>query len=228
MSIYEVIEVIESNNHVYDILKMCPYYFLKKWTVRTYHEGDLVISQGERFTHFYIIVEGQADIYMMSESGKKYSQAIYQQGDFIGEIEIFDDSASVCFVEALTPLKVLAIHVEDFLEWIRVDSHMSHYFNQTLAKYLYNLSKTAGMNGLYPLEYRLCNYLLQKAVPHEEHQWIVRQNRTKIGNRLAVTQRSVNRILHDWKEQSLIRIKSNYIILLDKQRLKEKKKVVKG
>lgn len=221
MDIEKVIRVIEENDHIYKILKNCPYRILKKWSVHTYQKGEFVIHQGETFKYFNIIVKGEVNIYMMSENGKKYSQAIYKKGDFIGEIEIFDNSPSVCFVESLTHLKVLRIPVEDFLDWIHIDSHMSYYFNQVLARYLFNLSKKAGMDSLYPLNHRLSNYLIHHAKLKHNNCYIVKMSRSQIADQLAVTSRSISRILHEWKEQGIIQVESDCITIFNIECLKK-------
>ncbi|PKR86327.1 Crp/Fnr family transcriptional regulator [Heyndrickxia camelliae] len=213
MSIQKIIDIIENNSHVYEILKNCPYQILKKWSIFNYHSGEMILRQGERFDYFFIIVQGTVNIYMMSENGKKYSQAVYKDGDFIGELEIFDHAPSACYVEAINNLKLIGLHMNEFCEWLRVDSHMSHYFNRTLAKYLYNLSKKAGMDSLYSLKYRLCNYFLDhmKALNEESNEFIVKVDKTQISDQLAVTSRSINRILQEWKEKGLIKIRHDSI-----------------
>ncbi len=223
MNIEKVIQLIEENSHVYAILKNCPYRILKKWSIQDYQQGDIVLRQGETVDSFCIIVKGKANIYMMSESGKKYSQVIYQNGDFIGELEIFDHLPSACFVEALSDLTLIRIQADDFMDWIAVDTHMSQYFNRNLAKYLYNLSKKAGMDSLYSLRHRLCNYLINHMNPYQEGQFIVRMSRSQISDHLAVTSRSVNRVLYNWKEQGIVGIESDSIIILDIDQLNEEK-----
>lgn len=226
MNIGEIVETIEENNHIYSILKDCPYRILKKWSVKSYRKGELIIRQGEIFKYFYIIVQGQADIYMMSESGKKYTQVIYQDGDFIGEIEIFDWSPSLCSVEALTELTVIRILVDDFLDWLKNDIHMSNYFNRNLTRYLYNLSKKAGMDNLYTLKYRLSHVLLNNMTSYQDNgSFLVNMNKNQICNHLAVTTRSINRILQEWKEGGVVKIESDSIIILNKEQLLQEKEL---
>lgn len=211
----KIIQLIETNPHVYQILKNCPYQILKKWSISTYKSGELILRQGETVNTFYIIVEGEADIYMMSEGGKKYSQAVYQNGDFIGELEIFDHSASVCFVEAISDMTLIGLQVDDFHKWLQLDSYMSQFFNRALAKYYYNLSKKAGMDRLYSLKYRLSEYLIQYLPPliDDRKSINVKVNKGQISDQLAVTSRSINRILQEWKEKNIIEIENDSIII---------------
>lgn len=225
MSIQNIVQIIENHSHVYEILKNCPYQILKKCFICTFQNGEMILSQDEKVDYLYIIVQGTANIYMMSENGKRYSQAVYRDGDFIGELEIFDHAPSVCYVEAMSDITLIGLYKDDFLEWLQLDSYMSHYFNRTLSKYLYNLSKKAGMDSLYSLKYRLCNYLLEHMKQHNKNQneFIVKVNKMQISDQLAVTSRSINRILQEWKEQNLINIGSDSILIKNLHLLLEEK-----
>lgn len=215
MDIDKVANIIEKNSHIYQMLKNCPYQILKELSVHYYEREEYVIRQGEIFEYFNIIVQGEVNIFMMSENGKKYSQAIYRKGDFIGEIEIFDGSPSVCFVETLTKLKVLRLPVGDFLEWISIDSNMSYYFNRVLARYLFNLSKKAGLDSLYPINHRLALYLINNAELLQDNTYIVNMSSTKIADHLAVTPRSINRLLQEWRGLSVAGNESEYIVIFN-------------
>ncbi|WP_051331072.1 Crp/Fnr family transcriptional regulator [Aneurinibacillus terranovensis] len=96
----------------------------------------------------------------MAENGKRYSQAIYKKGDFIGELEIFDKKPFVCFVEALTDITVIKIKSQYFHQWIELDRTISNFINRTLCNQFYDLSRKAGDDNLYSLRHRICNYLL--------------------------------------------------------------------
>lgn len=103
----KIINLIEANHHLHEMLKNCPYRILEKMSIYNFQEGEVLIYQGDIIKRFYMIVEGSANIYVMSENGRRYSQAIYKKGDFIGEIEIFDGLPSVSNVEALSNLVLI-------------------------------------------------------------------------------------------------------------------------
>jgi len=220
----KVISLIEKHPHLYEILQECPYWVLKTMSIHHFRKGEIVYRQGDYINRLYIIVQGTANIYVMSENGRKYSQAIYQKGDFIGEIEIFEREPSVSSVEALSDLILIGVDAEDFYEWISIDRHMSNHFNRSLSRYLYNLATKSGIDSLYPLKFRLCNYLIEKS-KHQNGQYVVEINKKKMSEQLAVTLRSVNRVLKDLVEKNAIAIKRDTIIILDLDILmKEKEK----
>lgn len=226
MDIKQLEHIIENNPDIYKMLKYCPYSILKHWRFTAYSPGDVIYRQGERYNHFNIIVHGYADIYFMSENGKKYSQAIYKTGDYIGELEIFDHKPYSCYVEALTELQLIRIERDIFIEWLQLDRNICTYIIESLCNQFYKLSKKAGEDTLYSLKNRLCNYLL--SFDDKVHKGItgikIVIDREKLSGKFAVTPRSINRILFYLKQKGIIDIGPGFIVIKDWEELAREEK----
>ena len=223
----EIREIVETNQVLKEMLKDCPYSILKRWELKSYPEGYIVCHQNMVYEYFYVIIEGQANIYIMAENGKKYSQSIYKKGAYFGELEIFDNKPYICSVEAMTDLKVLRIHRKYFLQWIEKDRHFSLYMTRTLCDGFYKLSKKAGEDTLYSLKYRVCNYLLLciDSGIRRPNGIEIEVNKDQLSEQFVVTQRSINRILQQLKEKNLIEVESNSIFIIDLEGLKEERRI---
>lgn len=221
MDIHKIIQIIESNPEIYEMLKYCPYEILKQWSLKEYKKGEFILNQGEVYDCFYILVEGTVDIYVMSETGKKYSLAIYKKGNYIGEHEIFDRMPFSCFAEGISDVKLLKIEREYFLKWLELDRNISAYITKTLCRQFYRLSSKAGKDTLYTLKQRICQYLVDN-LNNKGNGYILKLNieKEKLSEQMAVTQRSVNRILKDLKEKGIIDIDNNNIMIKDLECLK--------
>ena len=216
----EIVDIIESNSLIKEMLKNCPYDILKRWKLKEYPKGHIVCHQDMKYEYFCIIIEGYANIYLMAENGKKFSQSIYKKGDYFGELEIFDNKPYICSIEALTDLKIISINRKHFLQWIDRDRHFSLYITRTLCDSFYKLSRMAGENTLYSLKYRICNYLLYRLDSGIE----IKVNKEQLSEQFAVTQRSVNRVLQQLKEKGLIEISNNSIFIMNMEGLMEEEK----
>jgi len=218
-----IIEIIESNKGIKKILRDCPYEILKKWEFKEYSKGQLICHQDMQYEYFYIIVKGYANISLTAENGKKYSQAIYKNGDYFGELEIFDNKPYICSIEALTDIQVIRIGRENFLKWIDKDRSFSLHIMKTLCDSFYKLSKLAGENTLYSLKYRLCNYLLYRldSGVKSSSGIEINVNKEQLSEQFAVTSRSINRILQQLKENGIIDVSNNSINIIDIKRLRE-------
>lgn len=212
-------DIIERNPKIYELLKWCPYEILKKWQVRTVKKNTVIMKQGEVYNSFLIVVDGLVDIYIMSEQGKKYSQAIYKKGDYIGELEIFEKRPYSCFVETITDSVVLSISRDDFLKWIDMDNNINRYIMKTLCRQFYTLSMKAGEDTLYTLRQRIYKYILSNT-SRFDNDYIVPMDKFKISEQMAVTPRSVNRVLKQLKEENIIEEENGYIRIIDIDKIK--------
>lgn len=225
MDIHGIVNIIERNPRIYEILKCCPYDILKRWKIRNYAKGQILFRQGEIYDSFCIAVSGYIDIYVMAENGKRYSQAVYTTGDFIGELEIFDQKPFGCFVEAISEVKLLEIEREYFLQWLELDKNISAYITKNLCSQFYNLSKKAGQDTLYSLKQRLCYYLIAGAKGSSGVVERIDIQKDKLSEQMAVTQRSINRVLQYLKEKGIIDIKNNSVVIKDMNALKMEEEV---
>ena len=207
----------------YKMFKECPYEILNQFELKEYPKECIICHQEHEYDYFYVIAEGLVNIYRISKEGKKYSQAIYKKGDYFGELEVFSRKPYVCSVETITKAKVWRISRHDFLHWVELDKNFLLYLINTLCDSFYRLSKKAGEDTLYPLKYRICNFLLRsvdedtKSDNHIE----VPFDRERLSEQFVATTRSINRILKQLKEKAIIDIKNKSIIIKDLEGLKE-------
>lgn len=217
MKLYDLIDMIEANPAIYGILKTCPYYILKQWEVCHFSKGSSLGCQGHVNDSFGLIVNGLVDIYVMGDNGKRYSQAVYTTGNYIGELEIFERRPFTCSVEALTDVTLLRLKRSAFLEWLDLDKNAGGFLLRTLCSQFYHLSQKAGQDTLYSLRQRLCRYLLEaKAEGLEKSEGIeIHLNKEALGEQLAVTGRSINRMLQYLAIKGVIVVNGSRVILKD-------------
>lgn len=227
MYIQNIIEIMESNKSIYELLKHCPYEILRQWELSCFPADQVVFRQGDVQNHFYLIVEGIADINIMAENGKKYSQAIYQAGDMIGELEIFEQRPFVCNVEAQTDVKLIGLRRDYFFQWLELDRHFHLFITRKLSNLFYQLSQKAGDDNLYSLYHRVCRYMLQciKQGVKNRQGTEIHVDKHLLSQLFAVTPRSINRILQDLKEKEIIEIASQTLIIRDVSRLQEEERI---
>ncbi len=218
----EVIKTIfKQNQELNELFRNCPVEILKHWDIKEYPVGALVYRQGEKCDRLSIIVDGCVDIYVMAENGKKYSPRILEKGDFIGEMELFEEKPLLNSVESITKLKLLQIKRDYFLEWLELDKNISLY----IIKYSNNRScicaQKAMENSLYSLKMRVCNYLVSCStqINNEDSRIEIKLNKEKLSERFAVTIRSINRILQHLKKGNIITVDADSIIIKDPKKL---------
>lgn len=82
-----------------------------------YRVGQVICRQGEQGEAAYLILEGEADVSLSTETGA-YVVANLMPGDVVGEIAILCDVPRTATVTARTPLTALRIRKDAFLELV--------------------------------------------------------------------------------------------------------------
>lgn len=216
-----IINIIKKHPHIYRYLKSCPYEILNKWEIVQYEKGKVILKQGVVYDSFFIIVEGKVDIFTMSDDGKRYSQAIYSSGNFIGELEIFDHLPFICSAETISTVKLLKLNRKYFLEWINQDMPFCHNFMKYLCRQFYSLSEKAGKDALYPLKNRICDYLINNIENDNIVPAKVSIDKDLLSSQMAVTSRSINRILNELAKKDILKIENNKIYVLNPKALRD-------
>jgi putative peptide zinc metalloprotease protein len=90
-----------------------------------YLSGQDIIRQGEEGHKFYIITEGNANVFLKDISGVEREIATLTKGDFFGEVALFEDSLRTATVRANTPVELLVMDREDFRKTVK--EHFREY-----------------------------------------------------------------------------------------------------
>lgn len=235
--ILEISEILEKDPVIFNIMRQCPYEILRKIAIREFKTGEFTLDQGEIYDSMYIVLEGELGIYVESEHGKKYYLNTYRKGNYIGELEMFGNYPYISSVEAKTDVKLMVIGRQEFIQWVQMDRNLNDYFVRTLCNNSYALCRNMGTNTLYTLKSRVCRFLIDhvdnrardhayeytgdKDSPEGRRIFV---NSEMLSEYMAVTQRSVNRILKQLKDSQIIEITKSYIIIKNYPKLLEEER----
>ena len=197
------------------------------WQVKDYDKGEIICRQGEVSDYFYYIISGYLSIYLMAENGSKYVQSIYKRGNYFGELEIFNQHPYVCTVETITEARIIRLERKYFMKWLKDDQDYLLYLTRTLCDSFYKLSRKAGEDLLYSLRYRVCNYLIYKVESAKSSSGTVelKIDKKQLSDQLAVTKRSINRVLKKLKEKEILDFSSHSIFIKDLKALKQEEEL---
>jgi CRP-like cAMP-binding protein len=223
--VLEISEILEKDTIIYDIMCQCPYEILRRMVIKEFKAKEFILNQGEIYNNMYIVLDGELGIYVESEHGKKYYLSTYRKGNYIGELEMFGNHPYISSVEALTNVKLLELNRDDFIKWVKVDKNLNDYFIRTLCDSTYKLCSNMGTNTLYSLKSRICKYFIDNINTNGQADGMkIAVNSEMLGEYMAVTQRSVNRILKQLKESGIIEITKVHIVIRNFEKLLEEER----
>src|SRR5271163_2338972 len=84
-------------------------------TDRTYRKHDFIVREGDLGNTFFILVRGSVSVCRIMSDGREMILAILNEGDFFGEMAMFDSSLRSASIKTLTAVEVGAIRYADFL-----------------------------------------------------------------------------------------------------------------
>jgi CRP/FNR family transcriptional regulator, cyclic AMP receptor protein len=100
---------------------------------REYEGGEVIVQEGEEGNCMYVIQEGEVEV--VSVSGDKIVRlAVLGEGDFFGEMAIFEREVRAATVRTLGPTRLITIDKKTFLRRIEQDPSLAFRMVETLSQ----------------------------------------------------------------------------------------------
>lgn len=107
---------------------------------KVYQDGEIIIRQGEVGNCMYVIQEGQVEVLIEREE-QDVRIAVRNEGDFIGEMAIFERDVRSATIRALGQVRVLTIDKKNFLRRISQDPSLAFRIVETMSQRIRELSE---------------------------------------------------------------------------------------
>ncbi len=91
---------------------------------RDYKDGDTIFEENSIGKEMYIILTGNAKV-IKKKDGVETTLATLEEGDFFGEMSLFDNNPRSATVMALGDVKLLEINQKNFLKKISRDPSLA-------------------------------------------------------------------------------------------------------
>ena len=110
---------------------------------------------------------------------------------------------------------MITLKREHFLTWLQLDQNFNQQFIHKIVGTVHRIIKKDEDSKLYALHQRVCKYLLKRLHPSSTDGVAIHINKQQLSRQLAVTQRSINRILLNLKDKGIIKMKNSSVIILN-------------
>lgn len=175
-------------------------WFLSHCHIHKYPSKSTLIHQGEKAETLYYIVKGSVAVLIKDEEGKEMILSYLNQGDFIGELGLFEEGQErSAWVRAKTACEVAEISYKKFRQLIQVNPDILMRLSAQMARRLQVTSEKVGNLAFLDVTGRIAQTLLNlakqpDAMTHPDGMQI-KITRQEIGQIVGCSRETVGRIL---------------------------------
>ena len=194
---------------------------------KNYKKGEIIFFENDSKKKLYFLTSGRVKLTMMSPEGKEKVLTILQDGDFFGEISLFDQDPHPLSAEVLEECKLLIISWNDLENIIMNRPSLAIKIIEALARKTRLLASQIRELVFQDAEGRLAALLnrfskqfgmeinggtmIEVVLTHQE-----------IANLLGTSRVTVTKLMNKFIENEIIKMYKRKIVILDKEKLESK------
>ena len=193
-------------------------WFLSHCHIHKYPAKSTLIHAGETADTLYYIIKGSVAVLIKDDEGKEMILSYLNQGDFIGELGLFEEEPErTAWVRAKSACDVAEISYKKFKQLIQVNPEILMRLSAQMANRLQNTSQKVGDLAFLDVAGRIAETLLTlakqpDAMTHPDGMQI-KITRQEIGQIVGCSRETVGRILKMLEEQNLIHAHGKTIVV---------------
>ena len=107
---------------------------------KVYEGGEFIVRKGDEGNCMYVIQEGQVEVVQV-KGNDIVRLAVLGQGDFFGEMAIFERETRSATVRALGTVRLLTVDSKTFLRRIQEDPSLAFRVVQTMSSRINQLNQ---------------------------------------------------------------------------------------
>jgi CRP-like cAMP-binding protein len=185
-------------------------------SVRHVAAGAPILREAEPGDLFFALVRGEVKVFVDSPDGREVVLTHLQAGDFFGEMALLEGEPRSASVTALAESELLAIARDDFFALLSRDFALTRKILQTMSARLRRSNEVIESLALQDVGGRLARYLVRLAdesgqSPVDGYFAVHRPTHQEIANSIGATRETVTRMLKQFEDRKLIRIKGSTV-----------------
>jgi CRP/FNR family transcriptional regulator len=188
---------------------------------KNFGRGELIFSEGDEGSGFYVILAGTVKIFKVSTDGKEHILHIFTAGQTFGEVPVFAGEHFPANAEALHDTRVLFFPRSAFVALLEKNPALSLKLLADLSLKLRQFAVQIENLSLKEIPARLATYLLYLAEEQgHADQVSLSISKGQLASLLGTIPETLSRIFAKLSSQQLIQVEGRKIALLDADGLK--------
>jgi len=118
---------------------------------KVYGDGQVIIQQGEVGDCMYVVQDGQVEVILEGGDGQEHCVGVRGQGEFFGEMAIFDRDLRSATVRARGEARILTVDKKNFMRRVHEDPSLAFRLVETMSGRIRELDdEVARLKGMTP------------------------------------------------------------------------------
>ena len=189
---------------------------------RVYKKKEKLFHEGDFADSIFLIARGKIRTYKTNNDAKELTIGLFKAGDFIGYTPLIQESEYTDSAVALEDSEIYRIHKDDFKLSLFKSKEVAHSFIKMLAGNLVEKEQELINLAYQSVRKRVADGLLllqKKYQENSENIFSMAISRDDLASIVGTSTESVIRVLSDFKEEGLIKIKGSNIAIANKDGL---------
>lgn len=106
---------------------------------KIYHDGEIIIRQGDIGDCMYVIQEGQVEVFVV-QGGQEVRLALRGEGDVFGEMAIFEKEKRSATIRAVGTVRLLTVDEKNFMRRVHEDPSLAYRMVKMMSQRIRELS----------------------------------------------------------------------------------------
>lgn len=185
-----------------------------------YKKKQPIYSEGNKPNFLFFIISGKVKTYKTNADGRDYIIDIYKEGDFIGYLNLLENSDYTESAMAMEDTELCLIPKEDFFSILYSDKHIAEKFIKMLANNLIDREERLIKLAYNSVRKRVAESLIMLCDNNKDPEnTLISVSREDLASITGASKETVIRTLSDFKDEKLIEIEGSKIFIINKHKL---------
>ncbi len=183
---------------------------------RRFRRGDVVVEQGSRSDHLFVLLNGRARVSAVDERGREIVLCMMESGSFLGEMSLIDGQPHSATARAEVQTDVLVLKKGDLTPCLPDRSTLAAPMMQALVQRLRAADRQIESLALLDVDGRVVRALLDMSQPSALGRVIRgKVSRQDMARRVGASREMVSRVMKNLEERGFIHTQADGSLLIE-------------
>jgi CRP/FNR family transcriptional regulator, polysaccharide utilization system transcription regulator len=188
-----------------------------------FKKKEHIFSEGNYPQHVFFIMDGKVKTFRSSDEGRELMTGIYQDGDYLGYMDVLEETKYQESAQALEDCTLVSIRKEEFVNLLLASPDATGQFIRSLSRNLAEKEERLVKLAYQSVRKRVAESLLfifdkQQTSPNPG---LINMTREDLASLVGSSTETVIRTLSDFKDEKLIESEGRTIHLLNVEKLRK-------